>query len=380
MEAITFLEEVMSIPSVNGTDDEGKVAEYLYDYFQSCGLSCSIDRIDSRHANVTAWMDGADPKHIVLWNGHLDTVPYGDRDAWKYAPEIPVKENGCLYGRGASDMKSGLAAMAWVLGQMKKQGKVSACNLLFVGTCDEERGGLGASALLNKGILNRVDAMVIGEPTGNNLGIAQKGCLWLEITGKGKTSHGAYPERGWNAISSCMEIAAAVKEKTETISHPILGTATAQVTQITGGVAPNMTPDSCTLLMDIRLVPPMTAEEVIRWAEEAASEHGKKSQGKFEYSLKICNNRGAIEISENHPLTERFREELIRSGFAPAYTGINYFTDASVFIREIPRVPVLLFGPGDPELAHQPNESVDLKLYEASIQILQRIFWTMDEN
>lgn len=242
MEAITFLKEIMSIPSVNGRDDEGKVSEYLYAYLKSCGLRCEFDRIDSLHANVVAWMDGTDAEHTVLWNGHVDTVPYGELKAWDSDPSVPTLKENMLYGRGASDMKSGLAAMAWLLGEMKRQNKVPSCNIVFTATCDEECGGLGASAFLHKDILNHVDEIVVGEPTGKNLGIAQKGCLWLEISGKGKTSHGAYPEKGWNAIASCMEIADAIRKRVQQTTHPILGTATAQVTQITGGVATQYDP------------------------------------------------------------------------------------------------------------------------------------------
>lgn len=380
MEAITFLEEVMSIPSVNGSDDEGKVSEYLYEYFKSCGLKCELDRIDSLHANVMAWMDGTDREHTVMWNGHVDTVPYGDLQAWSCDPAKPVTKGEYLYGRGASDMKSGLAAMAWLLGDMKRQGQVPACNIFFVATCDEERGGIGASALLHKNLLDRVDAVVIGEPTGKNLGIAQKGCLWIEINGTGKTSHGAYPERGWNAVASCMAIADAVAERAGQVSHPILGAATAQVTQINGGVAPNMTPDACRLLMDIRMVPPMTVEMVLEWVQEAASSQEKISNEKFEYFVKICNNRDAIEISEDHPLAEGFRREIRNSGYEPLDVGINYFTDASIFTKEIPQIPVLLFGPGNPELAHQSDENVDLESYRDTIKILNRIFWNTQEN
>ncbi len=376
MEAITFLKEIMSIPSVNGRDDEGKVSEYLYAYLKSCGLRCELDRIDSLHANVVAWMDGTDTEHTVLWNGHVDTVPYGELKAWDSGPSVPTLKENMLYGRGASDMKSGLAAMAWLLGEMKRQNKVPSCNIVFAATCDEECGGLGASAFLHKDILNHVDEIVVGEPTGKNLGIAQKGCLWLEISGKGKTSHGAYPEKGWNAIASCMEIADAIRKRIQQTTHPILGTATAQVTQITGGVAPNMTPDSCRLLMDIRMVPGMTVEEILEQAGKSGSEIEKISNGKFEYSVKICNNRGAIEIPENHSLVERFRRELRRDGYEPENIGINYFTDASIFRKVNPVVPVLLFGPGDPTLAHQPNECVNLEFYEDAIKILKRVFWT----
>ena len=105
--AVQLLWDVMAIPSVNGRDDEGSVAEYFCDYFKKEGMDAKVERIDSFHANVTAVLEGEASDGVVIWNGHLDTVPYGDVSAWATDPAVPViKEDGRLYGRGASDMKS----------------------------------------------------------------------------------------------------------------------------------------------------------------------------------------------------------------------------------------------------------------------------------
>ena len=175
--AIQLLREVMAIPSVNGRDDEGKVAEYLCAYFQDAGIPARVERIDETHANVTAFLEGAPGGGQMIWNGHLDTVPYGSQEDWNTDPAVPVVKGNALYGRGASDMKSGLCAMVYALSAYQKSGKRPACSILFLGTCDEEKGGLGADWVCRNKQMEECSQLLIGEPTGLKLGIAQKGCI-----------------------------------------------------------------------------------------------------------------------------------------------------------------------------------------------------------
>ena len=139
--AVKLLKELLTIRSVNGRDDEGAVAEYLCKYFEQSGISAHIQRIDATHANVLAELEGESDGAPIFWNGHLDTVPYGE---WKTDPAVPVERDGFLYARGASDMKSGLAAMVYALCEYKKSGRPVPHTIHFLGTCDEEKGGIGA--------------------------------------------------------------------------------------------------------------------------------------------------------------------------------------------------------------------------------------------
>ena len=117
--AVELLKELLTIRSVNGRDDEGAVAEYLCKYFKQSGISAHVQRIDATHANVLAELEGESDGAPIFWNGHLDTVPYGDTGEWKTDPAVPVERDGFLYARGASDMKSGLAAMVYALCEYK---------------------------------------------------------------------------------------------------------------------------------------------------------------------------------------------------------------------------------------------------------------------
>lgn len=373
--AVQLLKEILAIPSVNGRDDEGKLAEYLCRVFEDAGIPSSVWRIDETHANVFAVLEGEDDTSPVLWNGHLDTVPYGSLNEWNTDPAVPVEEKGVLYGRGASDMKSGLAAMVYTLCAFRRSGKKPSRTIWFLGSCDEEKGGLGAEAALReKPFLGRIfSEILIGEPTGCRLGVAQKGCLWLEAEVSGQTSHGAYPEEGVNAIEYAVKLAGELKTFIEGFAHPVLGHSTAQITKLSGGVAPNMTPDGCTMLMDIRMVPRLTETMVLERAEALVREYRASGANALDVHFLVKNSRRAIEISPDHPLARSVTRCIRDHGREAGLVGINYFTDASILARETPETAVLLFGPGEPGMAHKPNECVKTENYLASIEILTEL-------
>lgn len=365
-DAIRFLKELLEIPSVNSRDREQAVAEYLAAYFKDHGVEARVQEIDEHHGNVTAFVPGKNMEKTVLWNGHLDTVPYGSLEEWNTDPAKAVEAGGRIYGRGSSDMKSGLAAMAYALCHLEEE---PACNIRFVGSCDEEKGGLGAEEALKAGVTDGVQCILVGEPTGMKLGIAQKGCLWLELQVKGKTSHGAYPREGANAVSCAVRLADRVKQYVETFSHGLLGSSTGQITMIQGGVANNMTPDYCRSVMDIRMVPGLTASMVIEYAEALMAEEAGKDP-RLSGIFTALNDRRAIEIDGSHPMTAGLRGLIKDCGYDGGDLGINFFTDASVLDRAGEK-DILLFGPGDPAMAHQPNEFVEIGKYLDAIKILQ---------
>ncbi len=375
-DAVQFLEDVMAIPSVNGRDDEGKVAEYLASYLQGAGLEASVIRIDPTHANVTAYLPGrtgSEKKKPDLWNGHIDTVPYGSAGDWHSDPAVPLIKDGSLYGRGASDMKSGLCAMVYALCECQRRGIQPERPVRFVGTCDEEKGGLGARHFARNEDMTSFHSFLIGEPTGLRMGLAQKGCLWLKICAAGKTSHGAYPEEGCSALTHTLCVADEIKTYVEAHTHSLLGRSTANITMLKAGTAPNMIPETCEALLDIRFTPDLTAEEIFICAEAAVQKETQLSKGLFQAQLLKENHRRAFEIAEDAQPVIRLRECMEREGIGPESVGINFFTDASVMAGDLPEAQVVLFGPGEPGMAHKANEQVDLKKYLKAIRVFERM-------
>lgn len=370
-EAKKVLFDILSIKSVNHCDDEGKVAEYLQHYLEEAGIEAKVQRIDDTHANLIAFIPGKSHEKHMVWNGHIDTVPYGDLKEWNTNPSCPVEIDGKVYARGASDMKSGLSAMAYTLAGIVKSGNQPAYDITFIGTCDEEKNGLGASELVKEGLLPKVREVLIGEPTNLNIGIAQKGCLWLEFEVFGKTSHGAYPQQGVNAVEYAVKIADKMKTFVTAQYHAILGYATAQITEITGGIAPNMTPDRCTVLMDMRLVPGQKKEDIMEYLEKIAEEYSKETGGLLKVEGRVKNDRVSVSTDEDDPFTLSLRECIENHDIIPDHIGINYFTDGSLFLLQDPNLKVLLFGAGEADLCHKANEYVCLDTYFKSIEILK---------
>lgn len=365
-DAVLFLKEVLNIASVNGRDDEGKVAEYLQKYFQSHGIASFVDRIDGRHANVLAFLEGEDTT-TEIWNGHLDTVDYGNLGIWETNPREVVEKNGKIYARGASDMKSGLAAMVYVLCHLPKRPKRS---IQFIGTCDEEKGGLGARKILEKEQMKSAEILLISEPSAMDLALAQKGCLWLKVKVKGKTGHGAYPEQGVNAIHFLYEMAKELRVYIEGFGHYLLGDSTLQINQIQGGIVPNMTADNCEAVLDIRMVPSLTADMVLARAEQILQTL-KQEKPALDMRFEVMNQRRAIEIAQEEREVQKLRQMIEKRGYQPKPIGINYFTDASILVQNELVQKVLICGPGEPELAHQPNEYVEIRKYLDYIEVLK---------
>lgn len=371
--SIALLKEILAIPSVNGADNEGAVAEFIANYLKEKHIDAFVQQIDETHANIIAKLEGKSSETVV-WNGHLDTVPYGNTEEWNTDPSIPVEKNGRIYARGASDMKSGLAAMVYLLGEIGESGEKPEQTILFLGTCDEEKSGLGAEKILEEIDLSSGSLLLIGEPTGCKLGVAQKGCIWAQLNISGKTSHGAYPEEGYNAVEYGMKIVCRIKKWVTEYEHRVLGTATAQVTMIQGGIAPNMTPDFAEILLDIRTVPGISAEDVEKKIKKICWEEVEETNGEVKFEVRIKNARRAIEIAEEERWIKEFKAYLKQNGAETEEIGINYFTDASILTKKESEIPVLLFGPGEPRLAHKPNEFVELEKYEKYIEILGEIF------
>jgi len=359
--------DILNIDTQNPPGNERVLAEWIARYLADAPCGASVRPISGQRANVVARIPGHRREGALLLNGHLDTVPHGG--GWLTPPGTASQRDGCLHARGASDMKSGLAAALFAFREYARSGETPRTDILFAGTADEESGGLGAAALMESGEADGVGAIVIGEPTGNRPALAAKGAIWLRATVTGRVSHGAYPERGVNAIEGAMRFAEAVRGCLSG-AHPLLTPPTATVTGLTGGIKQNMVPDRAELLMDVRTVPGAAHAALIdtfQAAARALSVHG------LWIDLEVLNDRAAVTVGEDAPivraLTACCREEL---GEAPNPVGTAFFSDASIFLK-YGRFDAALFGPGESDQAHTPNERVSLAAYRDSIRVYRAL-------
>lgn len=329
-EALELLKSILEIPSVNGKDREQETAVYLAEYLKRKGMDTRVQLIDEHHGNVIGVLRGK-TEETILFNGHLDTVPYGDINEWNTNPAVCAEQNGRLYARGASDMKSGLAVMAFVLGELAESGCVPQKTIVFAGTCDEERGGLGAKEIIKEYPDLFPKLLLIGEPTSCQAGVAQKGCIWLKLSVSGKTSHGAEPWQGINALEQGFGLLADLREELMREEHPVLGRSTLQITMAEGGIAPNMTPDRAQFLADIRIVPPLNEKEVLNRLKCLIEKRCDVYNGGLSFAPEISNYRMPVETGPKKPVasqTERVYRRRCRGDRYQLFYRRFHFPDS----------------------------------------------------
>ena len=138
LKSIDLLNKILSIPTVNDKPNELALANFLQQHFQSYGIESQLHFVIENRGNLIVDIEGNNKNELLVWNGHLDTVPYGRLEEWDNNPEIPFLKDDIIYARGASDMKSGLAAMISTICLMCKANKKPLVNIRFLATCDED--------------------------------------------------------------------------------------------------------------------------------------------------------------------------------------------------------------------------------------------------
>jgi succinyl-diaminopimelate desuccinylase len=351
--------DVLSIDTQNPPGHEKALAEYIKRYLRNVPCEVRVQDLDAGRANVIAVRKGRTRGNALLLNGHLDTVPYGNVQSWHTPPDIPVVEDGRIRARGASDMKSGLCAALYAFKALCVSGEMPVHDVLFAGTADEETGGTGAQALLDGGFLDSVQNIIIGEPTGNALGLCAKGTLWLRCTLRGRTSHAAYPDRGINVIDHAIALSKAIARCAQGHPHPLLGKSTSTVTQMEAGVKINVVPDVCVMALDIRTTPDLAHAPLMDAIRAQVAAMTDEIDG-LSIAVDVLNDRMPVSAAPDCNIARALSASYSAVCGEPIrQVGAAFFSDASVFLRE-KRIDTILFGPGESNEAHRPNESVDL--------------------
>lgn len=351
--------------TINPPGNEAPAAQYLGRLLEDAGLQVSYPRLGENRTGLIAAVPGKPAQLPLVFTGHLDTVPAGDAP-WNSPPHAAQIKNGRLWGRGASDMKSGLAAMTvtalHLAGKPEGQGGV-----VFVFTAGEETGCEGALQMQQSGALpEAAGAMVVAEPTGNIPLLGHKGALWLECTAKGKSAHGSMPDLGDNAIYKAARAAAGLEHFFSTApAHPQLGKPTVNVGTFTGGSKINMVPDSARFRVDLRTVPGIDHADLF--------EEIQNHMGPHITAERLVDLPGILTPAAD-PWIVRVLDILGRiQGHRPEPGCVNYFTDASVLRPVLNHPPTLLLGPGEPSQAHQTDEFCEVDKIVRSVAFYRAI-------
>ena len=338
--AVRLLRELVSIDSVNpslvpGAAGESSVADAIAHALRRAGLDVQMQPVDGRRANVIGVLEGRAPGRSLMFCGHMDTVGVEGMTN----PFDPVERGGRVYGRGAQDMKGGLAAMIDAARAIAAEG-LARGRLLVAAVVDEEYASIGADALVGAW---RADAAVVTEPTDRQIAICHKGFAWYDVETRGRAAHGSRPREGRDAIFRMGRVLHALEHLDRRLQsqppHPLLGAGSLHASIIQGGRELSSYPDACSLKLERRTLPGESDETALHDLE-VLLESLRQNDPEFDASARRLFSRPPYELASGHPLVQA----LAAAAASSEMTGMSFWTDAAVLGAA--GIPSVLFGPG----------------------------------
>jgi len=354
-----LLQGLIQIKSVNPPGNEDEIADFVRKYLLENDIPSEFVPMEKGRYSVVAKIEGKEKRNITLC-GHLDTVMVKEED-WTKPSFQGIIEEGKMYGRGASDMKGGVAAILYAAIHLKRRGITLKKTVQLALTADEEWGYRGAKTLVDKGYFEQTDFLIITEPTNLQVSIGEKGELWIKAKFYGKSAHGSTPDLGVNTVIPGSKFILEVSEKYKRIfeNEPLWGKTSINIGQFHGGVQVNIVPNYSEIQLDFRVI----SEEDKERAMELVRKTGKDIAEKYgvQFSGEIFNYHPPIFTSSDNSYVKKF----MQIAGVKETSIIKYCTDGGTIIPE-KNIPFIVFGPGDIAQAHQPDEYIELDtLYQS---------------
>src|SRR5512143_1979881 len=346
------------IPEAAG---EAEIAAFIASWLERAGLDVRLVESAAGRPNVVAIARGTGGGRSLLLNGHMDTVGKGDfTDAHQ-----PRLEDGRLYGRGAYDMKGGLAACMVAL--VEAQHQQLRGDVILTAVVDEEYASLGTASVLES---VRADAAIVAEFTELQLILAHKGFVWFDVETTGRAAHGSRPDLGVDAIAQMGRLLVQLEQMDQALrsapTHPLLGSGSLHAGLIRGGQELSSYPEHCTLSIERRTLPGETPADV-EAALLALLRQQRTLDPDFRATLQRGLSRSPLETSEDAPIAQAVQRAASRVLGHPApVAGVPFWTDAALL--DAAGIPSLLFGPAGAG-AHAAEEWVDLASVDLCAQV-----------
>lgn len=344
---------------------EEACCRYITDILTQEGLHPRMVEAANGRPNIYATLNGTEDGPTFLFNGHLDVVP-ADEASWTYSPFEPVIENGRVFGRGAADMKAGVASCIHAALFLKRSGAPFKGRIVLFFNVDEEATNLGMKQFLSEQI--EADFAIIAEPTENAIHLGHRGNARYVIRTRGTPEHIAWATEPDNAIEKMADLVAALRVYRQSLlekRHDFLGTASAGVTLINGGEAGNIVPGRCQITVDRRLLLDETPKDIEREIKAHLQKH------EIECEVENISGVDASLIPGDHPMVQRLREAIAATGETPRTGRFPATCEAPYFTRK-KGIPAVIFGPGSIAQAHVNDEFVQLDEVAAHCQALIR--------
>jgi len=368
-EATRLLEALIRIRSPNPPGDEDRIVDLVEPYLADVGLHSIRVPLAEGRSSVVARVKGANPGSLVLC-GHLDTVN-ADPSQWDTDPWTPHRRGDRLYGLGSADMKSGVAVLMTVVSHLARGSTRPPCDIVLALTADEERGYQGAASIAEAGLIDDARLLLIAEPTGGRAYIGQKGELWVECLFSGRAAHGSIPESGASALLPGCDFSLRLAEEAK--RFPEIhgrGRTSLNVGTMQGGCQVNIVPDRARIELDLRVVSASERDRVVARIEELGRQVA--TEWKVEFGYRVINDRAPIVSPTEDPWIARFLcAHSETTSRAQPHEIAPYSTDAVAVVPRL-QTPVIIYGPGRIEQAHQPNEYLELASLTEALDVTGR--------
>lgn len=334
---------------------EIEIATLVHEHLLAGGLESELDRFRPGRANVVARLRGGGRREALVFSAHFDTMPPGVRP-WRHDPFAADVEDGRLYGRGAADMKGGMAAMIVAAGRLAAAGGRLGGDLVLAFSAGESSSCLGAKRMVERRQLAGAGALLVSEPSSMEVLLAEKGALWLRIAAHGRPGHpsaagGGAGTGGESAIERLLDALVRLRSFSFGVAdHPLLGAPQAAIGTVSGGTVVNLTPDFCQAELDLRLLPGMDPDAV----QAALMAHLGA-----DLACERIDYKPPLETDAGHPFARLCLDAAARlQGRPMAPGGASYYSDAAVLAPAFGLARVVI-GPGRLGMSGQADEYVE---------------------
>ena len=354
---ISLLRDLIAIDSVNpslvpGAAGEAQVGEAIAAHMRRMGLDVQVQEVSPGRPNVIGVLEGIERGRSLMFCGHTDTVGVAGMEA----PFDPVERGGRLYGRGAQDMKGGVAAMIDAA-RVAREGGWRKGRIVIAAVVDEEYASIGADALVGAW---KADGAIVTEPTDLQIGVGHKGFACATIETRGRAAHGSRPKDGRDAIMRMGRVLNRLERLDRDLQgrrpHPLLGTGSLHASTIEGGRELSSYPDFCRLQVERRTVPGESMESLAQEIDDLLGLLGREDP-EFDASKTLLFSRPPYQTPPAHELPLALAAAAASAGITTTTTGMSFWTDAAILGGA--GIPSVLFGPGGAGL-HSIEEYVNV--------------------
>ena len=365
----TLVREDSRNPSlIPGAPGEHRIALTLAEVLGGWGFRVDVQDAAPGRPNVVARIGGSGAGRSLMLNGHLDVVGV---EGMVHAPFDAHELGGRVFGRGASDMKGGVAAMCAAAARADAAGTLAG-EVIITAVADEEFESIGTRALIERGV--RADAAIVTEPTRLAIAPAHRGFAWLEVTAHGRAAHGSRYDIGVDAIRGAALVMAELdvleREALSRRTHPLLGHASLHASTIEGGVGWSTYPERCTLRIERRTLPGEGAADALLEVREAC-ERVEARRPELTFTVTPTFAQGPSDVPVDAPVVRALRSAMEALGEPTAVEGMSAWTDAALLNDA--GIPAICYGPGDITLAHAAEEYVQIEEIARATKVLTQL-------